>query len=153
MDEINVNKRGLRLPSTPVEMTFNYPNGMIAYLIIVFSCISRNMTCSNVNCQVSAMELTEKKGKKIITCYLCSDLSNSSRTERLNADLKGEFMSVPEWQLKLPGDKIVTAREAFALISIGCRVFIGTGCGEPQHLIHAMVAKGILPPLTGPQPL
>jgi len=39
MDEINVNKRGLRLPSTPVEMTFNYPNGMLAYLIIVFSYI------------------------------------------------------------------------------------------------------------------
>ena len=49
-------------------------------------------------------------------------------------------MSVPEWQLKLPGDKIVTAREAFTSISNGCRVFVGAGYGEPQHLIHAMVA-------------
>lgn len=53
-------------------------------------------------------------------------------------------MSVPEWQLSLPGDKVVTTQEALASISNGCRVFIGTGCGEPQHLIHAMVAdKGI----------
>lgn len=53
-------------------------------------------------------------------------------------------MSVPEWQLSLPGDKVVSTQEALASISNGCRVFIGTGCGEPQHLIHAMVAdKGI----------
>ncbi|MEJ2134372.1 MAG: hypothetical protein P8X86_03890 [Desulfofustis sp.] len=53
-------------------------------------------------------------------------------------------MSVPEWQLRLPADKVVTTREALASISNGCRVFIGTGCGEPQHLIHAMaVDKGI----------
>ena len=35
--------------------------------------------------------------------------------------------------------KVVTAAEAVAKISRGSRVFIGTGCGEPQHLIHAMV--------------
>ncbi len=49
-------------------------------------------------------------------------------------------MSVPEWQQRLPAEKVVTTREALASISNGCRVFIGTGCGEPQHLIHAMVA-------------
>ena len=49
-------------------------------------------------------------------------------------------MSVPEWQLRLPADKVVTTQEALASISNGCRVFIGTGCGEPQHLIHAMIA-------------
>ena len=35
--------------------------------------------------------------------------------------------------------KVVTAAEAVAKISRGSRVFIGTGCGEPQHLITAMV--------------
>ncbi len=35
--------------------------------------------------------------------------------------------------------KVVTEEEAVAKIKRGSRVFIGTGCGEPQHLIHAMV--------------
>ncbi len=37
--------------------------------------------------------------------------------------------------------KLITAEEAVAKIKTGSRVFIGTGCGEPQHLIHAMVAS------------
>ncbi|MDM8518041.1 GNAT family N-acetyltransferase [Desulfobacterales bacterium HSG16] len=36
-------------------------------------------------------------------------------------------------------EKIVTAEEAVSRIKGGSRVFIGTGCGEPQHLIRAMV--------------
>ncbi|MDK9706158.1 MAG: GNAT family N-acetyltransferase [Desulforhopalus sp.] len=36
--------------------------------------------------------------------------------------------------------KLVTAEEAVGKIKTGSRVFIGTGCGEPQALIHAMVA-------------
>ena len=35
--------------------------------------------------------------------------------------------------------KIKTAQEAVSTIKRGSRVFIGTGCGEPQHLIRAMV--------------
>jgi len=35
--------------------------------------------------------------------------------------------------------KVVTAEEAVTKIARGSRVFLGTGCGEPQHLIHAMV--------------
>ncbi len=35
--------------------------------------------------------------------------------------------------------KFVTAREAIATIKNGSRVFIGSGCGEPQHLIHSLV--------------
>ncbi len=35
--------------------------------------------------------------------------------------------------------KVVTAEEAVSRIKRGSRIFIGTGCGEPQHLIHAMV--------------
>lgn len=36
-------------------------------------------------------------------------------------------------------EKVVSAAEAVPHIDRGSRVFIGTGCGEPQHLIHAMV--------------
>ena len=35
--------------------------------------------------------------------------------------------------------KVVDAQEAVSKIMRGSRVFIGTGCGEPQHLIRAMV--------------
>jgi acyl-CoA hydrolase len=35
--------------------------------------------------------------------------------------------------------KVVDAQEAVSHIMRGSRVFIGTGCGEPQHLINAMV--------------
>jgi acyl-CoA hydrolase/GNAT superfamily N-acetyltransferase len=36
-------------------------------------------------------------------------------------------------------DKLVSAEEAVSKIKRGSRIFIGTGCGEPQHLIRAMV--------------
>ncbi|MFZ5572312.1 MAG: acetyl-CoA hydrolase, partial [Thermodesulfobacteriota bacterium] len=36
--------------------------------------------------------------------------------------------------------KVVNAEAAMAKFRGGSRVFIGTGCGEPQHLIRAMVA-------------
>ena len=35
--------------------------------------------------------------------------------------------------------KIKSAEEAVSKIKRGSRVFVGTGCGEPQHLIKAMV--------------
>jgi len=35
--------------------------------------------------------------------------------------------------------KVVTAEQAISKLKRGSRVFIGTGCGEPQHLIRAMV--------------
>jgi acyl-CoA hydrolase/GNAT superfamily N-acetyltransferase len=41
-------------------------------------------------------------------------------------------------QTYCPG-KIVDAHKAVAKLKSGSRVFIGTGCGEPQHLIRAMV--------------
>jgi len=47
--------------------------------------------------------------------------------------------SLKDWQT-LYRSKIVSAQEAIAKIKRGNRVFIGTGCGEPQHLIKAMVA-------------
>ncbi|BBO81368.1 hypothetical protein DSCO28_19340 [Desulfosarcina ovata subsp. sediminis] len=36
-------------------------------------------------------------------------------------------------------DKLVDAETAMSKIKNGSRVFIGTGCGEPQHLIRTMV--------------
>ncbi len=35
--------------------------------------------------------------------------------------------------------KVVSAEKAISHIESGDRVFVGTGCGEPQHLIRAMV--------------
>jgi acyl-CoA hydrolase/RimJ/RimL family protein N-acetyltransferase len=42
-----------------------------------------------------------------------------------------------------PG-KVVTAQEALSRIKNGSRIFIGTGCGEPQHLIRSMVKNHII---------
>jgi len=36
-------------------------------------------------------------------------------------------------------EKLMRAGDAVGRIKRGSRVFIGTGCGEPQHLIRAMV--------------
>ena len=37
--------------------------------------------------------------------------------------------------------KLMSAEDAVELIRRGSRVFIGTGCGEPQHLIRSLVAN------------
>ena len=44
-----------------------------------------------------------------------------------------------EWMKNCPAHKVATAREALGHIRKGSRVFIGSGCGEPRHLIHGMV--------------
>jgi len=36
-------------------------------------------------------------------------------------------------------EKVVSAQKAISKINKGSRIFIGTGCGEPQHLIRTMV--------------
>jgi len=36
-------------------------------------------------------------------------------------------------------EKLLSAKEAVSRIRKGSRVFVGTGCGEPQHLIRAMI--------------
>ncbi len=41
--------------------------------------------------------------------------------------------------MRLCPNKVVSAEEAVLQIKNGSRVFIGTGCGEPQHLIKAMI--------------
>ena len=42
-----------------------------------------------------------------------------------------------------PG-KVVSAQEALSKIKNGSRIFVGTGCGEPQHLIRTMVENSTI---------
>jgi acyl-CoA hydrolase/GNAT superfamily N-acetyltransferase len=46
----------------------------------------------------------------------------------------------PDWQTKY-ADMLATADEAAARIRPGQRVFIGTGCAQPQRLVDAMTAR------------
>ncbi|MGV8075663.1 MAG: GNAT family N-acetyltransferase [Syntrophobacteraceae bacterium] len=48
-------------------------------------------------------------------------------------------MDQTEWLKKNCADKVVSSKQAVAMIKKGSRVFLSTGCGEPQHLIKAMV--------------
>ncbi len=41
-------------------------------------------------------------------------------------------------------EKLIPAEEAIKKIKNGSRVFVGTGCGEPQHLIRTMVSDASL---------
>jgi len=43
-----------------------------------------------------------------------------------------------DWRVKYK-DKIGTAAAAMKLIKSGNSIFIGTGCGQPQHLVNALV--------------
>lgn len=43
-----------------------------------------------------------------------------------------------DWKAKYQ-DKIATAPKAMKYVTSGNRVFIGTGCAQPQHLVHALV--------------
>ncbi len=45
-----------------------------------------------------------------------------------------------DWLQQYCPNKIATAGQAIARIKRGSRVFIGTGCGEPQHLIRVMAS-------------
>ncbi|HYA43763.1 MAG TPA: GNAT family N-acetyltransferase [Syntrophobacteraceae bacterium] len=48
--------------------------------------------------------------------------------------------SLQMWLEEHCADKVVSAQQAISAIKSGSRVFIGTGCGEPRHLIRAMVS-------------
>lgn len=48
-------------------------------------------------------------------------------------------MDYIKWLKNYCPKKLVSAEKAISKIKRGSRVFIGTGCGEPQHLIKAMV--------------
>jgi len=47
----------------------------------------------------------------------------------------------PNWQ-DAYSDMIVTAADAVKRIRPGQRVFVGTGCGQPQALVNALTARG-----------
>lgn len=53
-------------------------------------------------------------------------------------------MEYIDWLNEHCPQKIVSARKAVSKIRPGSRVFIGTGCGEPQHLIKAMASDSAL---------
>lgn len=59
----------------------------------------------------------------------------------LFATIDTYWRNLMELEIECP-QKIVGAEAAVAKIKRGSRVFIGTGCGEPQHLIKAMVNSG-----------
>jgi acyl-CoA hydrolase len=46
----------------------------------------------------------------------------------------------PDWKEKY-SDMVVTPEEAVRHIQPGFRVFIGTGCAQPQRLVSALVAR------------
>ena len=43
-----------------------------------------------------------------------------------------------DWKQKY-ADRIGTAADAIRLVKSGCSIFIGTGCGQPQHLVEMMM--------------
>jgi len=52
------------------------------------------------------------------------------------------------WLKHCDEKKVVSAEKAISKIKGGDRVFIGTGCGEPQHLIQAMVKDKFIQDIT-----
>jgi len=46
----------------------------------------------------------------------------------------------PEWREKYQ-DAVVSAEEAIGHVRPGNRVFVGTGCAEPQELVHALAER------------
>ncbi len=47
----------------------------------------------------------------------------------------------PDWQNKYR-DRIATAEQAVRAIRPGQRIFVGTGCGQPEELVRALAARG-----------
>ena len=48
-------------------------------------------------------------------------------------------MDYVDWLNEHCAEKVVSSEQAVSAIKKGSRVFVGTGCGEPRHLIEAMV--------------
>jgi len=62
------------------------------------------------------------------------------KKESQNSDQYSEKLTEAQKWLEVHcSNKIMGSEDAMTLIKRGSRVFIGTGCGEPQHLIRAMV--------------
>jgi hypothetical protein len=54
----------------------------------------------------------------------------------------------PDWRAEY-ADKVKSAAKAMQLVRRGHRVFIGSGCGEPQHLVRALELGGSPPAFPG----
>jgi len=57
-------------------------------------------------------------------------------------------MDYIQWLSDYCPDKIVEAKKAISQVKTGSRIFIGTGSGEPQHLIRTMVQNSELDDIT-----
>ncbi len=57
-------------------------------------------------------------------------------------------MDYIEWLKNYCPEKLVNANKAISNIKKGSRVFVGSGCGEPQHLIRTMVQDRELEDIT-----
>ncbi len=57
-------------------------------------------------------------------------------------------MSSDKWMKYCDDKKVVSVESAISQIKGGDRVFVGTGCGEPQHLIRAMVNDNSIQDIT-----
>jgi len=57
-------------------------------------------------------------------------------------------MDYIQWLSDYCPDKIVEANKAISQVKTGSRIFIGTGSGEPQHLIRTMVQNSELDDIT-----
>lgn len=54
--------------------------------------------------------------------------------------------NLEEWRARVP-EKFVPEDQVFSHIQRGDRIFIGTGCGEPQHLVSALTGYVVANPL------
>jgi acyl-CoA hydrolase len=46
--------------------------------------------------------------------------------------------SIETWKTRFP-EKFASEERIFSHIHRGSRIFIGTGCGEPQYLVRALI--------------
>ena len=60
------------------------------------------------------------------------------RLLRSNETMNSKKSDSTEW-LKRYADQVCTAEQAIKHIKSGDSIFIGTGCGQPQHLVKALV--------------
>jgi len=67
--------------------------------------------------------------------------ANTMESDRI-MEIRSRFTGGPQMGAERKNKaKTIGAQEAVAKLKNGNRVFIGSGCGEPQHLIHTMVAN------------
>ncbi|MEJ2366064.1 MAG: hypothetical protein P8017_15580 [Deltaproteobacteria bacterium] len=66
-----------------------------------------------------------------------SHSNTSSHTREASAHPEPVRFRTTEWRADYD-KKVQSAEEAMRLVRRGHRVFIGSGCGEPRHLVQAL---------------